>query len=1035
MPQGEFRFNAEMAVRVACGVVLASAIQTRDADYDSGVEHSKKWFFFPAWYYLGGLSYCAVAVIFSAQTNVGATLQQVCQAFYGVGMALVYNIVLFAIYDVRTYDSTAADPYVGFFKIDKTFNSSSYWVNAHNFYVVLPWIMVFTVVILIMPIENNTKKFALGNNLYFALTIINPADPLDSSKLKATGDSYFDTNNILHNLALYFLVGFIGTLISLLIMFIPYPVFAINRLRAETRQASDDILDLLNIIVDSYCFKNKNVEHMNFLRVKLRRKFHSATVRHHRMHALLEDVWWEQLFGFHYFLKFNRSIIKNYVRLVESLVADLQSLNHAMQLEKYEQLHLMFMKVLQREIYVIQQKSGQLLEEISKEVHDSKLQLDLQAMRPLEFQMESTLQRYQKTQNRTLRQRKATSKDVEGNVPLNLFLFSLNSFCSSLISFQQSHNERNHSAGIRARSFVRSSISSFFDASQYTRQRFLSAFKVSLAILAGTFLAVYVYGFSSTTPAAVAYVMGNHIGGSFSLTVNRVGGVVAGSVVPSVFQFFISQICSPTHLNTFLSELALFVWVTISMYVCFSGGYGSYAGVVSAFISAGILLTQSDVCSANGTDTSSSIAISSYSSLAQTSVGIILFIIVELALCPESATSLLRKNVQETLRLLQMSFTTLFGHHLSTSDIMDEATTNELRDILHVELPRLLQEQKLLLHEASIEPTLWKPAFSHQKYENVLHSCNRLLNSNNLLFKLVRWFSFRVEENKDLLGNTVDIRDANTTGNNGTHAQWEAASHQLLSSVGDTFSTLQMLFGDGFLYADAEQTAIFMQMKEAFRLVDKDCSGEIDAEEVAVMLESIFAQSGGVKESEIQEYVEEFMAVVDKDNSGMVSFEEFMEALESGLKVEVEVYQKRKPKAAVLQNATLLGSILEGEEDRRSGGRRSSLASLGTPHENRRGSTAGPGPRPVLSKLYSTASNGAALNSPMRREHDVLNVEDFTLSDIAGAMKSAYVQWLMEGNRFEKVTMEELLLLNCLVSGAEGIAKNLTDLEENLVAN
>ena len=75
------------------------------------------------------------------------------------------------------------------------------------------------------------------------------------------------------------------------------------------------------------------------------------------------------------------------------------------------------------------------------------------------------------------------------------------------------------------------------------------------------------------------------------------------------------------------------------------------------------------------------------------------------------------------------------------------------------------------------------------------------------------------------------------------------------------------------------------------------------------------------------------------------------------------------------------------------------------------------------------------MTSPIRREHDVLNVEDFTASDIAAQMKSAYVEWLMEGHRFKRVTMEELLLLNCLVSGAEGIARNLTLLEEIVISS
>jgi len=157
-----------MSLRVAVGVIVASAIQTRDSDYDPSVEHAKKWALFPSWYYLGGLSYCAVAVIFSAGKNVGGTLKQVCQAFYGVGMALVYNIVLFSIVDVRLSESSSeGDPDMGFHQITKTFNSSPYWINTHNFYTVLPWMVLFTVAVVLLPFENNTKKFALGNNLFF----------------------------------------------------------------------------------------------------------------------------------------------------------------------------------------------------------------------------------------------------------------------------------------------------------------------------------------------------------------------------------------------------------------------------------------------------------------------------------------------------------------------------------------------------------------------------------------------------------------------------------------------------------------------------------------------------------------------------------------------------------------------------------------------------------------------------------------------------------------------------------------------------
>ncbi|KAG2524183.1 hypothetical protein BBO99_00006194 [Phytophthora kernoviae] len=1070
----EFRFNVQMSLRVACGVIIASCIQTRERDNDNP---GKQWALFPSWYYLGGLSYCAVAVIFTTGKNIGSTLKIVWQAFFGVGMALVYNLVLFSCVNMHTYDE-ANTSYDGYTQIDQAFSASVYWVNRHNFYVVLPWMVIFTVVILVVPLSTTTQRFAVGNNLYFALTIINPISP-DTESLKTSDEPNFRTANILRNLEVYFLVGLTGSLISLAIMFIPYPIFAITRLRENSKHAAEDILDLLNIIVDSYCFKNKNVEHMNFLKLKLQRKFDAAAARHQRMQALMDDTWWEQSFGFSYVLQFHRPIMFNYVKLVGSLISDLRTLSYAMQLEKYENLHFTYMKVLQREIYVIQTRSGELLNEISYEAHSSSREVKLRSMSRLETQMEATLHRYRSTQNRTLQKHPVTVEEMAGNVPLNLFLFSLNSFCSTMIGFQDAHNKKNYTDTHRIRSFIVSSISKFFTLESYTDgNSLLTAFRGSLAIVIGIFMSVYVYSFNSTVPSTVAYVMGNHLGGSFSVTVNRVGGVVAGSVVPSVFQFFFAQICHPEHLNVVLADVVLFAWVAMSMYVCFVGGYGSLAGVVSAFVATGIMMRQSDMCSTNPSDDASTIAISSYSSLAQTSVGIVLFIVVELMMCPKSASSLLRRNIQKTLRLQLEAFETLFGHHLASSNTMDADTMEALREILQVKIPAKHLQQAALLIEAQAEPALWRPAFSLQKYEKVLESSRRLLNNNTLLFKLVRWFNYRVEQNH-VQRDGVDIRDSVPNNKEGfnTHIKWQEASAQFQSSVTDSFKTLLMLFGDTFLYSDPDQTAIFMQMKEAFRLADKDCSGEIDAEEVADMLETIFVQSGAVKEGEIHKYVEEFMRIVDKDNSGLVSFEEFMEALENGLKLEVEVYTRRKPTAPALVAARreLLPCISEDAVNEESGNddlsqqiedddegeagsvhpsssvgvsvpngtydhQKLSLPSGAVTTDDSKVSTSRAAVPPNESyRRSSQASSGrkvsSVASSVMCREFDVLNVEDFSTSDIAAQMKTAYVEWLLEGKRYEKVSMEELLLLNCLVSGAEGIAKSLTDMAEIVVAS
>ncbi|KAL8002438.1 putative parvalbumin, EF-hand domain pair [Plasmopara halstedii] len=1051
----EFRFNAQLALRVAFGVLIASSIQTRVSDHDPSKFDSKKWVLFPSWYYLGGLSYCAIAVIFTTGKTIGSTLMVAWHAILGVGMALVFSIVLFACMDVKTQDKDAQDPYKDYIEIDEAFSNNTYWVNQHNFFTTLPWMIIFTVVVLVCPFAATTKKFAVANNLFFILTVIDPADPLGGPGLKTSDDSRFRTANILRNLEVYFLIGIVGSFVSLAIMFMPYPIFAITRLRKDSALVAEDVLDLLNIIIDSYCFKNKNVDHMNFLKLKLQRKFEATEARHRRMQALLEDAWWEQSFGFHYVLKFHRPIMLNYVKVVGSLISDLRTLSYAMQLEKYEQLHFTYMKVLQREIYVIQTRSGDLLHEIAREVHLSSREVKLASISKLETQMETTLHRYRSTQNRTLRMNPITVEEMTGNMPLNLFLFSLNSFCSTMIEFQEIHNRKVYTDVHRIRSFVITSVANFFKLHHYTNgQALLSNFRGCVAIILGIFLSVYVYGYNSTVPSTIAYVMGKFFGGSFRATVNRVGGVVAGSVIPSVFQFFIAQICNPKHLDVVLINIVLFVWVCISMYVCYMGGYSSYAGLVSAFVSTGILMRQSDMCDNTSLDDASSIAISSYSSLAQTSVGIILFILVELLIFPKSALSLLRRNIQKTLKLQLEAFEALFGHQLTNSSAMNSDAIEHLRKILQVKIPAKLVAQAALLTEAQAEPVLWRRAYSARKYEKILENSRRLLNNNTLLLKLVQWFDYRVKRNF-VRRSSIDIRDIGrpSVDSMSTHGKWQVASSHFRTAVIESFKTLEVLFSDAFLYLEPDQTAIFMQMKEAFRLADKDCSGEIDSDEVTVMLETIFSQSGVVKQGEIQKYVENFMLAVDKDKSGKVSFEEFVEALENGLKLEVEVYTRRKPKAPalVVRRENMLAAITEddGGDDNDSDESKvlssdkiqSNLSeALDVKDDDLRPPMPSRGSYRRVSHTSSIemdkrASSAASFIQAMCREHDVLNVEEFGTSDIAAQMKTAYVEWLLEDQRYEKVSMEELLLLNCLVSGAEGIAKSISEMAEIVVSS
>ncbi|KAL4147599.1 hypothetical protein PRNP1_011353 [Phytophthora ramorum] len=829
-------------------------------------------------------------------------------------------------------------------------------------------------------------------------------------------------------------------------MCLPYPIFAIARLREDSEAVAAELLELLNIIMDSYCFKSKNVENMEFLKLRLGRKFDNAEARYRRMVALLDDAWWEQCFGLHYVLKFNRVMSRNYVKLAGSLIADLRTLSYAMKLEEYGRLHMTYMAILKREMYIIQTRSNDLLNEISREVHALSSHLDLKSLGALENQVEMTLYKYRKVQNRTLRKEKVTPEEVAGNVPLNLFLFSLNSFCSTLVNFQQSYNNKTYTDPHRVRSFVRTSLKAFVDRAYYMDPTlWVNALKVTVAIMAGVAFCVGVFGYSASTATTIAYILGGHLGSSFRTTVNRVGGVVAGSVVPSVFKFFFVQMCDPEYLGVVLSDIVMFIWVGMCMYVFFGRGYGSYSGMVAAFVASDTLLRQTDICYSNGSDSSSSIAIASYSSLAQTSVAVLIFISVETFIFPRSAITLLRHSILDTLKLHQKAFDLLFGHHLSSSVEMDEATMADVRRLLVVEIPAKTESQRQLLVEAQAEPLLWRPYFSAEKYKRVLEVSHRLLNNNYLLFKLLRWFHFRVMQNRVKL-NPADIRneaqESDIDDNVDSHAKWKLSSRHFQSLVRDNFETMEMIFSDTFRYADPDETAIFLQMKEAFRLADKDCSGELSSDDVAALLGTVFAQSGTVKEEAVYKYVQEFMNIVGKPGCTTISFVEFMDAIEHGLKLEVEVYRKVKPRVSALLSDTVPQTV-KLKIQNANGSTEIHQDAVSREYLSEKTEESRPGTiievaAAVVSSCVSrdqedhvtsifTSENASVF---IRREYDVLNIEDFSTSEVVAHMKGAYVEWLLTDKRYERTSMEEQLLLNCLVSGAESVAKSLSRLEE-----
>ncbi|ETV97360.1 hypothetical protein, variant [Aphanomyces invadans] len=942
----------------------------------TALEATSHWYFFPDWYIFGGLSVVAMATVFGAGNNIGATVREIFQQLGGVGSALLYNMVVFFLLPPQSFSSVAE---VERAKLDGTlqaaqhsFSGRSYWIHPRDFYTKLPFIMLFTLIGILLPMETNTRRYMLNNNLFFALTLASPNDFTNPSVLKTPGDVLYYPPNIVANLFVYLLLGVLGAVIANLVLWVPYPMFGIRQLEVHTTTCAASLDDLLDLLVDACCFKTKDVDHLKFLQLKLQRKFDEAVEKHAAMEALLQDVWWEQLVGLHLPLRFRRSSIQPLVALFGAQVENLRAMYQAMELERYEDLHKHFMASLQQDVYSVQVHASQLVHEISALAHHGVIDMQLSGQDPLDRQMETLLKRFHDAQGLIYKAHSPTPRHVEGTMSLHVFVFSLELYCKTLLEFQAKYNATAHHTAQRMVNFTKAKLYSYIDPANYPPAKLLTTFKAWIAILFACLISVYTFGYSPTTPSAVAIVMSSHVGGSFRVTVNRVGGIIAGTIVPSVLLFYIcSYTCGQTVLMAAFTYAVVMVWVTMSMFVCFKNGIEAYAGLISAFTSTQVLLKGCDGC-----ERSTVTPISSYSNLAQLSLGVVLFVVVELSVRPHSVISVIRTNVQTQLGLFRQCYQTLVDEAIRHGG-GQVGDPKAIQRIVQAQLPSLLLTQASLMAEAAFEPQLWRAPFSNAKYRAVLACCQRLHNHTLVLFHVTQWVRGR-QHSVSGLPFAVDGFDPVNTAMN------------------DSFATLHNLFGSSFANMDADQIAMYIQMKEAFRLADKDGSGDVDIAEVKDMLGMIFAESGVTKLDGMDECVNAFMKLVDTDGNDRVTLDEFKLALERGLRLQIAVPTALRQQSSI-RTAMATAMPVSTHESKT---------------ELRRLTSKKPPPNRIC------------------RPRDLLAADEIALPEMAMALRIQFAKWTLHQCESSTPPVETLLLLNCLVSAVSGFATSLAKLEE-----
>ncbi|KAF4032827.1 hypothetical protein GN244_ATG15271 [Phytophthora infestans] len=483
--------------------------------------------------------------------------------------------------------------------------------------------------------------------------------------------------------------------------------------------------------MDSYCFRVKDIKKMDFFRLRLDRLLYAAQHRLSEMEELLDDCWWEEILGVGLCLTFNKNVAKQFVKLYARLLKDLRAMKFAIEAENGHWTHVVLMKRMQQSLHIMQVEANDLLQEIAERVLEASTEMPTPKFTHLEQTVCRFMKKYTKLYGAMLSAEVHTTGDVGKTMSLNVFIYSFHSFVHTLFEFEERLSLKNFSCRYRIAKFFKMVWCSIYQGTMYMKRMIMFAVR----------------------PTAIAMVAQFHVGGTYGNMRNRMTGLVAGTVVPSILHFFVCKISDVVFYNA-LNNAVLFIWIVGSMYVCYSSSYLRMAGMVSAYMSASVLLDHS--CR----KTTKAL---SYSSLTENSVAILTLMVVEVCLQPQSARGLLRANIQQVLGTYNKVFRRVFAHHITSTDAtapsvdeigsMNPATaklsqegTRALHKELSIILPAILKQQKQLVQDATAEPSLWKATFSNEQYTQVPAVCWTLLDRLRLLSDLVEW---RERSNKD----------------------------------------------------------------------------------------------------------------------------------------------------------------------------------------------------------------------------------------------------------------------------------------------
>ena len=159
------------------------------------------------------------------------------------------------------------------------------------------------------------------------------------------------------------------------------------------------------------------------------------------------------------------------------------------------------------------------------------------------------------------------------------------------------------------------------------------------------------------------------------------------------------------------------------------------------------------------------------------------------------------------------------------------------------------------------------------------------------------------------------------------------------------------------------------------------------------MLLKLLKHSHHLEEGELKRSVQQFMEIVGKDRHGKITREEFVHAVELGITFHVE---------EDLTDHASLTRALSGLSDH----------------------------APLTKQLSNRSYTDRSYLPNLSEVLTTLDLEEASMDVL-----HAFISWVGDNSRYERIRAEDLLVVNCFVAGAMGLASDCKRLNRVLVSD